>query len=60
MARALGRFRSALRVSLRKGEWEIAGGARLGGGAVDPAGGSVDTPPVVAVFGGGGTASAGR
>jgi hypothetical protein len=31
----------------------IAGGARLGGGAVDPAGGLVGTLPVVAGFGGG-------
>jgi hypothetical protein len=53
MAMALRPFRSASRISSRKGAQTLADGARSGRGPVDPTGGSVDTPVVVAGFGGG-------
>ncbi len=53
MAMALRPIRSASRISSRKGAQTLADGARAGRGSIDPTGGSVDTPPVVAGFGGG-------
>jgi hypothetical protein len=53
MAMALRPFRSASRIPSRKGAQTLADGARPGRGSIDPTGGSVDTAPVVAGFGGG-------